>query len=135
MSGDVKPRGIAMGTENISSMIRYQANNGHPFRTLLPGILLYSVVFLCSAMLCQTVFANEPDHLRITGVIKSVNAGTGIVMVEVTSSACNGFRMFKADNIDKLTPFVEERTSFFINSSICNVNETYTILTARGLRK
>jgi hypothetical protein len=117
------------------NLMRHYSNKVHPFKRILPGILLFGVLILGSTMIGQTACAGEPDQLYVTGIIKSVNAGTGIVMVDVTSSACRGLRVFKADNLDKLVPLVEQRASFFINSSTCNVKETYTIITKRGIWK
>jgi hypothetical protein len=71
----------------------------------------------------------------LTGIIKSVNAVTGLVTVEVVSSSCRGMRIFKADDLEKLEDYIEQNISFFIDSNKCEVKETYTIITARGLRK
>jgi hypothetical protein len=79
--------------------------------------------------------ALDHDQLQVTGVIKSVNAVTGLVTVDVTSSSCHGTRIFKADKVEKLEAYVDQRVSFFIDSDTCEVKEIYTILTARAVRK
>jgi len=99
-------------------------------------VLLIAVILLASAAIVRTALAADNlDQLFVTGVIKSVNAGTGIVMVDVTSSSCHGMRIFKADKPDILEDYIEQRVSFFINSNRCEVKEVYTILVERGLRK
>lgn len=109
------------------------SDNSRPHSSGLLAALFMAIILLALIMSSQPAAA--VDELYLTGTIKSVNAATGIVMVDVTSSSCFGMRVFKADRIDKLEGYIDTRASFFIDSSRCNVKETYTILTARGLRK
>lgn len=102
------------------------------------GPVLLAVLFMVIALIALTVIsqpAYAADELYLTGTIKSINAGTGLVTVDVTSSSCHGMRTFKADNLDKLQAYIEQRISFFIDSNRCNVKEIHTIITERGLRK
>jgi len=109
------------------------SNNSRSHASGLLAVHFMAVILLALIMSSQPAYA--VDDLYLTGTIKSVNAATGIVTVDVTSSSCFGMRVFKADRLDKLEEYIDKRASFFIDSSRCNVKETYTILTARGLRK
>jgi len=99
----------------------------------------FAVLFTCLLLLALTIqpglAADYLDQLRLTGTIKGVNAVTGFVTVDVVSSSCSGMRIFKADKLDKLEAFVDQKVAFFIDSNKCDVKETYTIITERGLRK
>jgi hypothetical protein len=104
----------------------------------LHGPVLFAVLLMAITLLALTVSsqpANAVDELYLTGTIKSINASTGIVTVNVTSSSCRGMRIFKADKLEKLEEYVEQNISFFIDSDKCAVKDIYTIITARGLRK
>jgi hypothetical protein len=100
---------------------------------------LFAVLFTSLLLLALTgqpgLAADNHDQLQLTGTIKSVNAITGLVTVDVVSSSCSGMRIFKADKLEKLEAYVDQNISFFIDSNKCEVKETYTIITARGLRK
>ena len=98
------------------------------FAVLFMGIFLFALT-----MIGQPAFA--VDELYLKGTIKSVNAVTGLVMVDVVSSSCSGMRIFKADKLEMLEAYVDQKVSFSIDSNKCEVKEIYTILTARGLRK
>ena len=112
------------------------SNSSGPYNSSFYTVFFLGTILLALINVSQAALAvGEPDQLYVTGVIKSINASTGLVTVDVKSSSCHGMRIFKADNLDKLKTYVEQRVSFFIDSSICNVKETYTIITARGLRK
>jgi len=106
--------------------------NGSGFFTV---ICMGIVLLLLTVSGRPALAALDYDQLQVTGVITSVNAVTGLVTVDVTSSSCQGIRTFKADKIEKLQEYVDQRVSFFIESDKCEVKEVYTILTARGLRK
>jgi hypothetical protein len=105
------------------------------------GSGLFAVLWMGIFLLVLTVSgrpalaADDHDQLHVTGVIKSVNVVTGLVTVDIVSSSCHGMRIFKADDLEKLDDYVEQKVSFFINSNKCEVKETYTIITARGLLK
>ena len=107
--------------------------SSRPHSSGLFAALFMAVILL--ALIMSSRPADAVDELYLTGTIKSVNAATGIVTVDVVSSSCSGMRVFKTDRLDKLEEYIDARVSFFIDSSKCNVKETYTILTARGLRK
>ena len=115
---------------------RWHNFRSHGSHLFLVAVLFVGIIFLVLTIGARTAFAaGETDQLYVTGIIKSVNPATGLVMVDVTSSSCHGMRTFKADNLDKLQAYIQQRISFFIDSNRCNVKETYTIVTARGLRK
>jgi hypothetical protein len=116
---------------------RTQPNSDRLQRYGLPAFLNIIAAVLCAVAVSgqPAVAADDLDQLRVTGVIKGVNTGTGLVSVDVTSSSCNGMRVFKADKIEKLGAYVGQRVSFFINGDRCNATEVYTILVDRGLRK
>jgi hypothetical protein len=98
--------------------------------------LLAIVILIACAVGGQPAFgADDHDQLYVTGVIKSVNAVTGIILVDVTSSSCEGMRTFKAGKPEILEDYIDQRISFFINSNRCEVREVYTILVERGIRK
>ena len=100
------------------------------------AVLFMGIALLALAMIGQPALAaDDHDQLQLTGTIKSVNAVTGLVTVDVVSSSCRGMRIFKADKLEKLEAYVDQKVSFFIDSNKCEVKETYTIITARGLRK
>ena len=111
-------------------------NSSHPHGSGLLAVLWMGIFLLVLTVSGQPAFAAlDLDQLNLTGVIKSVNAVTGLVTVDVASSSCHGMRIFKADKVEKLEEYVDQRVSFFIDSDTCEVKEIYTILTARGLRK
>jgi hypothetical protein len=105
------------------------------------GYGLFAVLFMGITLLAlamsgrPALAADDHDQLQLTGTIKSVNAVTGLVTVDVASSSCSGMRIFKADMLEKLEAYVDQNVSFFIDSNKCEVKATYTIITARGLRK
>ena len=102
---------------------------------------LFAVLFMGISLLAltmsgqQALAADDHDQLQLTGIIKSVNAVTGLVTVDVVSSSCSGMRVFKADKLEMLEAYVDQKVSFFVDSNKCEVKATYTIITARGLRK
>ena len=75
------------------------------------------------------------DELYLTGVIKSVNPVTGLVYAEVLSSSCQGMRIFRADQPEKMADYENQKISFFIDSNRCNDNAVHTISVSRGIRK
>ena len=110
--------------------------SGSPHRGGLQTALLAVVILIACAVGGQPAFgADNRDQLYVTGVIKSINAVTGIVLVDVTSSSCHGMRTFKASKSEILEDYIGERVSFFIDSNRCEVKEVYTILIERGIRK
>lgn len=126
-----------ISTNSTKAVDRHsRLNKSHPHGSGLPAVFFMVIVLLALTVTGQPALAaGDLDQLQLTGVIKSVNAVTGLVTVEVASSSCRGMRIFKADKLDKLEEYVEQKVSFFIDSNRCNVKEIYTILTARGLRK
>ena len=118
-------------------VVRYSKfKYSHPHSSFLIAILFMGIILHALTMGIQPAFAADNlDQLHVTGVIKSVNAVTGLVTVDVASSSCHGMRIFKADDLEKLADYLEQNVSFFIDSSKCEVKETYAIITARGLRK
>lgn len=101
---------------------------------LTTAMVIASVLFALAVSLPANA-SDTVDQLRLTGTIKSVNAITGLVTVDVVSSGCLGMRTFKADDFEKLEDYLEQIISFFIDSNTCEMKETYTIITSRGLRK
>jgi hypothetical protein len=98
--------------------------------------LLVAVIMVALTMGGQPALATtDPEYLYITGIVKSVNAATGLVTVDVMSSSCKGMRIFKANKLDKLESYMEQKVSFFIDSERCQIKEVHAILVERGLWK
>jgi hypothetical protein len=101
--------------------------------SIILGMLILLIAGTMALSVPQQAFAE--DELYLTGIVKSVNPGTGIVYVEVVSASCNGMRMFRADKLDELQKYIEQKISFFIDSDHCSADSVPVILVSRGISK
>jgi len=114
-----------------SRLDNFRQHGSGLFAVMLMGILLFALT-----MSGQPAFAAD-EVTYLTGIIKSVNPGTGIVYVDVLSSSSSykGMRPFCADDLKKLEQYLDEKISFFIDNSRCRDRNMYTILVSRGVRR
>jgi len=71
------------------------------------------------------------DNLYVTGVVRSVDPGSGTVRVDVTSEGCKGLREFQLskDAVRELdNSLIGKRTQFHIDTNMCERGKIYTIL-------
>jgi len=99
------------------------------FFKLLAPCIIFACVFLIYPNLS---FAQE--NLSLTGIIKSVNAVSGIVSIQVTSENCRGLWIFKfpdyaKDDLDK--SMVGKKIQFTIDSPVCDPKKLHTIVLER----
>jgi hypothetical protein len=135
---NMSDRRIVMQTMNTSKAAGGPVGpkNGGPQKTGLRAAVVAVVLLIAFAVGGQTAFgADVHDQLRLTGVIKSIDGVTGMVLVDVTSSSCRGMRTFRASKPDILDDYIGKRIAFFIDSNRCDIKEVYTILLERGIRK
>lgn len=94
-----------------------------PYRYLF--IYLPFLFSLC--MIPHEAFAN--DELFLCGVVKAIDARTGMVTVDVKSGSCPGIRQFQLAAPKTASLFiVGEEKCFPIDSSHCNDNRIHKIL-------
>ncbi|HON86342.1 MAG TPA: hypothetical protein PK864_10020 [Syntrophorhabdaceae bacterium] len=77
-------------------------------------------------------FAQE--KLNLTGIIRAIDATSGIVRIQVTSERCEGLWNFKfpdyaKDDLDK--SMVGKRIQFSIDSPVCDPKRLHTIVLER----
>jgi hypothetical protein len=68
------------------------------------------------------------DELFLTGIVRTVDANSRIVVVDVKSQSCPGLRRFKLDKITDLEGLEGQKVSFSIDSSVCRRDEIYKIM-------
>jgi hypothetical protein len=85
-------------------------------------ILLMSVVAFL-VLNIQSVKAK--DELFLAGVVRTVIANSGTVVVDVKTEGCSGIRSFRTDNISTLVASEGKAISFFIESSTCKSGVVY----------
>jgi hypothetical protein len=86
-------------------------------------LLIWVVAFF---VLC--IHSSEAvDELYLTGILRTVDANSGIVVVDVMSQSCPGLRRFKLDKITDLEGLEGKKISFSIDSSVCRRDEVYKI--------
>lgn len=87
----------------------------------------YGVLFILTVALLilfiHPLYAG--DELYLTGIVKSVDHNTKIVVVDVQSASCHGVRKFTADYPSELDESVGKIINFSIDSSTCKDNEVY----------
>jgi hypothetical protein len=69
------------------------------------------------------------DELYLSGILRTVNTNSGIVVVDVKSQSCPGVRRFNFDKSEDLEGMEGKKISFSINSSVCSSGEIYKIIT------
>jgi len=92
--------------------------------------ILLSVILMLSCI--QVGFAK--DNLVVTGIVRSVDPGSGILRINVTSEGCTGIREFKvpengAADID--ATLIGKRVQFYIDGAICERGKVHNILSER----
>lgn len=66
------------------------------------------------------------DELYLTGIVKSIDHNTNIVVVDVKSASCRGLREFILDGpAALLDPLVGNKIDFTIDSSTCESGTKY----------
>jgi hypothetical protein len=71
---------------------------------------------------------NAKDELYLTGVVRTVYANSGLVLVDVKSKSCPGVRRFKFDNTLDMEGLEGKKISFSIDSSVCKAGVIYKII-------
>ncbi|HOP85090.1 MAG TPA: hypothetical protein PLM71_11020 [Syntrophorhabdaceae bacterium] len=95
-------------------------------------LLAPCIIFGFSLINFHVSFAQE--NLSLTGIIKSVDAVSGIVRIQVTSENCSGLWNFKfpdyaKDDLDK--SIVGKKIQFTIDSPVCDPKKIHTIVLER----
>lgn len=67
------------------------------------------------------------DELAQTGIVKSVDPATKIVIIDVLSSSCRGTRKFIVADAELIGTMVDTTIDFVIDSSTCRHDEIYAI--------
>jgi hypothetical protein len=86
---------------------------------LLISILAFSVLSIHSV--------EAVDELYLTGVVRTVYANSGLVIVDVKSHSCHGVRRFRFDNTLDMEGLEGKKISFSIDSSVCKAGGIYKI--------
>lgn len=90
----------------------------------------FFLAFIVLAPLCVQTVA-DVDHLSLTGFLRSFDAKSGIVRIDVTSEGCKGLREFKEPggaNGSMDQSLVGKQIHFSIDSSVCERGKVYNIL-------
>ncbi len=90
----------------------------------------YGVLFILTVALLilfiHPLYAG--DELYLTGIVKSVDHNTKIVVVDVQSASCHGVRKFVLDEpAILLEDFIGKIINFSIDSSTCESGKVYTM--------
>ena len=96
------------------------------------SFIMFCVVILLSLFIINP--SHSEENLLLTGIIKSVDAISGIVRIQVSTEKCKGLWNFKIpdyakEDLDK--SMIGRRIQFVINSSVCDPRNIYTIMLER----
>lgn len=81
------------------------------------------------AFLVLCIHSSEAvDELSLTGIIRTINAHSRTVFIDVKSQSCPGLRSFKFDSSIDLEDMEGKKISFSIDSSVCRRDEVYKII-------
>lgn len=83
-------------------------------------------------LILNVSMAGAVDELILTGIVRSVDAITSTVVIDVKSLNCGGQRTFISDRAGILGTLIGKRIRFGINSSGCG-KDTYKIINYRLL--
>lgn len=75
------------------------------------------------------------DELLLSGIVKSVDYKSKIVIVDVKSKSCPGMRSFKVEDISKMESSIGKEISFKIDSSTCMGDTVYKMILLEGKRR
>lgn len=89
-------------------------------------------VFAIGFLILLTHSVHAADELFLSGVVKDIDYTARAVLVDVKSSSCKGIRRFAIPYPSQLDGLVGKRIDFFIDSSTCKRDETYTMFPRRG---
>lgn len=89
---------------------------------------IVSILLLVICFFLGKVHSGEA--LFLTGIVKSLDSGRGILKIDVTSEACRGLREFSLppslrEEIDET--LLGRRIEFYIDSPRCEAGRVYTI--------
>ena len=96
------------------------------------SLLIFFIVLLVSLFFIKPSISQE--NLTLTGIIRSVDAISGIVRIQVTTEKCQGlwnFRMPDYAKEDLNKSMIGRRVQFAINSSVCDRRNIYTRILGR----
>jgi hypothetical protein len=79
-------------------------------------------------------YVNAVDELALTGELKSVDAFSGIAIVDVKTEGCQEIERFKVADISELDGLEGKTISFYIDSSTCKGSRVYTMNKVRFRR-
>ncbi len=86
-------------------------------------LMFFFSAVACSILDVQSV--NAVDALYLTGIVQTINAHSGIVIVDVKSEGCCGIRNFRVYDVSTLGDIKGKTISFFIDSSTCRGGKIY----------
>jgi hypothetical protein len=107
---------------NKGEQVLYEVDMGRKkkYWMFLIWIVVFSVLSIHSS--------ESVDELFLTGIVRTVNANSGIVVVDVKSQSCPGLRSFNFKNSTDLEGLEGKKISFSIDSSVCRSGEIYKII-------
>ena len=85
------------------------------------------LLMLAAVCFVNAQSANAEDELLLTGIVQTIDAGKGTVVVDVKSDSCHGFRNFRGEDVSALAGLKGTRISFLINSSACKGDRVYSM--------
>jgi hypothetical protein len=91
------------------------------------GVVL--VFFIIMSLCPQT--GHAIDNLSLTGFVRSIDSGNGIISLDITSEGCRGLRAFKVPDGakgDLDASLIGKRLQFMIDSSRCERGRIYNII-------
>lgn len=97
-------------------------------------VQIWLIILFVILMLSFIRVGFAKDNLFLTGTVRSVDSGSGIMRVNVTSEGCTGIREFKvpengAADID--ATLIGKRVQFYIDGAICERGKVHNILSER----
>jgi hypothetical protein len=111
---------------------RFGSKYGGSQRSGLLTILLAAAVLIAVSIGGQPALAF--DELRLTGIVKTIDPKTNLVLMDVQSESCPGIRRFRADDLGALGRYMNQAITFYIDSSTCRDTAIHTILVSRGIK-
>lgn len=97
-------------------------------------VQIWLIILFVILMLSFIRVGFAKDNLFLTGTVRSVDSGSGIMRVNVTSEGCTGIREFKVPEdgpADIDASLIGKRVQFYIDGAICERGKVHNILSER----
>ena len=92
---------------------------------VLPVLLVALIGFMITTDVAQA----EEEYMFLTGVIKSIDSGRKLVVVDVRTTGCEGVKTFSIDDLAKLWVPEGGVVKFYIDSENCPRKDKITKMT------